>query len=253
MSQLYFAIIVHLTDYLRTKDCMHYHVCKFSTDVEHSYRVPVPREDAPGFIQGVKHAISDAHIDLVIPMHEEIFYLAQAAQSDTELKDKLLAPPFKTLIRLHNKWEFSKLLDSVGLDHPQAELCKSPLDVENLDKGREWALKPVFGRAATNVFHLKPGEPMPKLGEGALDVGEDDHYIAQEWLYGQRYCSYAVVKDGTMTAFAIYPVEDTIDGEFLPAHTLKCISDRLHHCQARLVCTSDHANTRKYAHTSSAL
>lgn len=193
---------------------MHYHVCKFSIDVKHSYRVPVPREDSAGFVSGVKHAIVSARIDLVIPIHEEIFYLAWAAESDHELRSKLFAPSFKTLIRMHNKWEFARFLTSIGLDAPESRLCKSYEDVQDLDNGKEWALKPVFGRASLNVFHLCPGKPLPVPKDGGLDVGDEMHYVAQEWLNGQRYCSYAVLHHGRVAAFALYPVKDTIDGTY---------------------------------------
>jgi len=193
-------------------DSMHYHICKFSVDVKHSYRVPVPREDGPGFIGAVKRAILTANIDLVIPIHEEIFYLARAAESDHDLRSKLFAPPFKTLIRMHSKWHFAQFLTSIGLDAPKSRLCRCYKDVQNLDPSKEWALKPEFGRASLNVFHLCPGKPLPELEHNGLNVGYEDHYVAQEWLHGQRYCSYAVLQNGCVAAFALYPVKDTIDG-----------------------------------------
>jgi hypothetical protein len=191
---------------------MHYHVCKFSIDVKHSYRVPVPREDGDGFISAVKQVIHSAKIDFVIPIHEEIFYLARAAESDHNLRSKLFAPPFKTLIQMHSKWQFSRFLESIGMDAPDSRLCKRYKDVQDLDPRKEWALKPVFGRASLNVFHLRPGKPLPQLKDDGLNVGDDNHYVAQEWLYGQRYCSYAVLQNGCVAAFALYPVKDTIDG-----------------------------------------
>ena len=86
---------------------MHYHVCKFSIDVKRSYCVPSPHEDAAGFVAGVNHAILSANIDLVTPIHEEMFYLAHAAESDQDLRSKLFAPTFKTFIQMHSKWEFA--------------------------------------------------------------------------------------------------------------------------------------------------
>lgn len=193
-------------------DSMHYHVCKFSIDVKHSYRVPVPREDGAGFVSGVKHAILSANIDIVIPIHEEIFYLARAAEADLELRSKLFAPPFKTLIRMHSKWQFAQFLRSIGLDAPESRLCECYKDVQDLDTGREWALKPEFGRASLNVYHLRPGKPLPELKDDGLNVGYENYYVAQEWLPGQRYCSYAILHNGNVAAFALYPVKDTIDG-----------------------------------------
>ncbi|KAF9446356.1 hypothetical protein P691DRAFT_827658 [Macrolepiota fuliginosa MF-IS2] len=193
-------------------DPMHYHVCKFSRDVKKSYKVPAPHYDPSGYIQGLKHAIKEATIDLIIPMHEEILFCADAARTDVEIFNRLLAPPFETLVRLHSKWEFSKFLVTHGLDCPQSVLCRNYEDVERLNRNREWALKPVFGRASLNVFHLKPSEPLPHVGINGVEVNDDNNYVAQEWLKGERYCSYSVLQDGEIVAHSVYPVEDTIDG-----------------------------------------
>lgn len=72
----------------------------------------------------------------------------------------------------------------------------------------ELALKPVYGRAAKNVYHLKPNAPLPDK----VDVGPENEYVAQEWITGNRYCSYSVLRDGRIFAFSVYPVLDTIDG-----------------------------------------
>ncbi|EAU81578.2 carbamoylphosphate synthase large subunit [Coprinopsis cinerea okayama7 len=190
---------------------MYYHVCKFSKVVSASYQVPAPREDPEGFITEIMNAIHASDIDLVIPMHEEIFFLAEAAQTNEELRRKLLAPDFRTLVTLHNKWQFSRFLSKLGLRVPTSRLCRTYECIQDLDQDKEWALKPVYGRAASNVFHLKPGKPLP--GREEIDVSEETHYIAQEWTKGQRYCTYSVLQDGRVAALAAYPVKDTIDGK----------------------------------------
>ncbi|KAI5843320.1 Alpha/Beta hydrolase protein [Morchella snyderi] len=187
-------------------DPMHYHVCRFSRSVRKSIHVPAPHVDPAGYIAAVAAAVASEHIDLIIPMHEETFHLA--ACRDPAILQRLFAPPFETLIALHSKWEFTRLLARAALPAPDTWLCRSRADVEALDRTRELALKPVFGRACAGVHRLQPGEPLPAL----LDVREDSHCVAQEWLAGRRYCSYAVVRGGRLRAFAVYPVEDTIDG-----------------------------------------
>jgi hypothetical protein len=157
------------------------------------------------------HAICKWHIDLVIPLHEEIFFLAESGER--EILDRLFAPPFELLIRLHNKWEFTKMMRRLRMDVPEAQLCRNYADVERLpvDKYKNgMALKPCFGRANTVVYHLKPGEPLPKAEE--LQIGGDNQYIAQEWIKGNRYCSYSIVRDGRVEATGVYPVIETIDG-----------------------------------------
>jgi len=186
---------------------MHYHVCRFSRAVKRSHWVPTPHIDAHGFIAAVKKVVHHASIDLIIPMHEEIFYLAES--KDPEIVNRMFAPPWEVLVRLHNKWSFSKFLGDIGLQAPRAHLCRSRADVERVLQGPgEWAVKPVFGRAARNVFHLKQGDRVPN----DCDVCEDTNYIAQEWIAGQRYCTYMVIRGGRVQAFSMYPVWETIDG-----------------------------------------
>jgi hypothetical protein len=93
-------------------DPMHYHGCKFSTAVKKSFRVPAPHDDAAGYIAGVKTAIAARQIDLIIPIHEEIFYLAECG--DSEILERLLAPPFGALVRLHDKWQFNRFVNQCG-------------------------------------------------------------------------------------------------------------------------------------------
>ncbi|KAG8918808.1 hypothetical protein FRC01_001643 [Tulasnella sp. 417] len=187
-------------------DPMEYHICKFSNSVKKSYYIDAPHVKPQGYIDGVKKAIREQNIDMIIPLHEEIFYLAKSGEP--EIIDRLFAPDFKVLLRLHNKWEFSKWLGRIGLDRPATWLCKSREDLLALDLSKELALKPVFGRAKSGVFHHKPNEPIPE----DIPVSDEIHYIAQEWVTGSAFCSYMVVRRGGIQAFAVYPVTETLDG-----------------------------------------
>jgi hypothetical protein len=189
-------------------DPMEYHICKFSSAVKHSYYSPAPSIDSQGYINTVKEAVQRSNIDLIIPLHEEIFYLA--ACGDKEILERLFAPKFNILYRLHNKWTFSELMRGLGLDVPESYLCKSLDDVRALDKNKEWAVKPVLGRACTGMHHLQINRKDEALL--TIDVSNEKPYIAQEWIHGKNYCTYGVFRQGKMQAFAIYPVLETIDG-----------------------------------------
>lgn len=114
-------------------------------------------------------------------MHEEIIHLASS--DSPEILKRLLAPPRHILLRLHNKWEFSQWAQTVGLGVPRHYLCETLDDVRglpDLDK-KEYALKPIFGRASQSVFRLKPGQELPL---DQLDVKKK--WVAQEWISGER-------------------------------------------------------------------
>lgn len=190
-------------------DPMGTHICTFSKAVKQSAQVPAPHKNATGYIQAVKLLVARWHIDIIIPIHEEIFCLADS--KEPEVLDRLFAPSFDLLVRLHNKHEFTNYMEQLGLAVPRAWLCKSLHDVmqfpvEEFPDGI--ALKPCFGRACSGLYYLKPGAPIPT----DLQIDEDNWYVAQEWLEGKRYCSYSIVREGRIEATSCYPVLDTLDG-----------------------------------------
>ncbi|KAK5202857.1 hypothetical protein LTR96_011485 [Exophiala xenobiotica] len=156
-----------------TVDPMYFHVCKFSRTVQYSWQSPAPSLDPKGYIATVKLAVCKAQIDFIIPVHEEIIYLTEC------------------------------------LDRPEAHFCCGIEDVKKLDMTREWALKPTLGRSSTGVHHLKPGD---EPAWSAIDITPKIPHVAQEWLKGNRYCTYGIWRRGEVQAFATYPVMETIDG-----------------------------------------
>lgn len=185
-------------------DPMRFHISKFSRVVKKCFMVPPPHTNGAGYVESVLKIVSKRNIQLIIPLHEEIFFLAQV----DALRPILFAPPFHTLIAMHNKWDFYELVTAIGCDAPPSVLCRSLDDVRKLELDtKEYALKPCFGRAMSGIFHLKPGMPLPDVV-----INEDQLYIAQEWINGKQLCSYSVARNGDLKVAAVYPVIDTIDG-----------------------------------------
>jgi hypothetical protein len=122
----------------------------------------------------VKEAVQRSNINLITPIHEEIFYLA--ACGDKEILERFFAPKFNILYCLHNKWTFRELMRGLGLDVPEAYLCKSLDDIRALDKNKEWAVKPVLGCACTCVHHLQVNRKDETLL--TIDVSNEKPYIA---------------------------------------------------------------------------
>ncbi|EME49769.1 hypothetical protein DOTSEDRAFT_58952 [Dothistroma septosporum NZE10] len=190
-------------------DPTRYHICKFSFAASQSKQVPAPRDTPLDYIEAVKYYAVKWDIDMILPVHQEIFFLA--GSGEPEILSRLFAPSFELLIRLYHKFEFSKLMGIAGLRVPETYLCKSMNDVTNLPVHKYphgMVLKPCFGRAATRLHHLKPGQPL----SDDLVIDEHHHYIAQEWLVGNQYCSYSVVQEGRLEATGLYPVLGTTYG-----------------------------------------
>lgn len=117
---------------------------------------------------------------------------------------------FRTLVKLHSKWQFNQILAQAGLDRPSTTLCQSEADFKTVDLSEELAIKPEFGRATAGVHHHKPGEALPRNVLASASPGT--RYVAQEWVRGRAFCSYAVARAGHLAAFVVYPVEETLDG-----------------------------------------
>ncbi|KAJ3045770.1 hypothetical protein HDV00_007896 [Rhizophlyctis rosea] len=191
-------------------DPMKSHVCRFSNAVQQSGHVPAPHFDPPGFLAMLQKEVTSHNIDLIIPLHEEVFHIALQSKQYPEIINKLFAPPVEMLMSLHNKWSFSRLQKAFGLDCPETWLVATPSDIDNLDLSQELAFKPCFGRAKSNLHHHKPGQPIPEsLTNG---IAPATKYVAQLWHTGKQYCTYAVAWKGTLLCFGVYPVIHTMDG-----------------------------------------
>ncbi|KAM3415254.1 hypothetical protein BST61_g8784 [Cercospora zeina] len=190
-------------------DPMSTHVCTFTRAVKQSAQVPAPHQNPQGYVRAVKELVLRWRIDMIIPIHEEVFCLA--ASDEFEILGRLFAPSFDMLVRLHDQYEFAEYAKQLGLLVPQSFLCAGPDDLTALplDQCQSGiALRPCLGHEYSGLHHLKPGGPIPT----ELDFSEDSRYVAQEWLEGDEYCSYSVVRDGHVEATGCYPVTERHDG-----------------------------------------
>lgn len=190
-----------------TVDSLHLPVCRFSYAVQKNFVVPSPRSMPTQFIDKLVTIAKNEQIDLIIPMYEEIFYLAKEKDRFPK-KTKIFAETFKLLNQLHNKWMFPRLTHSLGIEIPKTFLVRTPSDLENLDRSLTYAFKACYSRAGIGFKMIKPGEELPKI-----TIEPNNPWIAQEWLLGQEYCSYSVCQKGKVLAHAFYPVDYTACGK----------------------------------------
>lgn len=187
-------------------ESINWHPCSFSSAVIKNYHVVSPREKPDEFIQSIKKIIIDEKIDLLIPLWEETFYIAKQ-------KDKLpsscnvFCMPFENLHSLHEKWLFHSKIQSYGLLSPKTYLINNQADLEKLNLPRPFALKACYSRASQRIYKIERDDPLPDL-----NITPDDLWIAQEWLEGDRYCTYSICHEGEVVANSIYPVEYAIEG-----------------------------------------
>lgn len=143
---------------------------------------------------------------MVIPIHEETDILAMALDQFPP-ECRLLLSDFETEFRLHNKFEYQVLLDALGVPTLKYAQVRSVEEFEALDFDKPFALKQVYSRGSQQVYKVTPGQ-MPE----GIQFDPANPWLAQEWLKGNKYCTYSVCHEGRIHAHAIYPVRYAIDG-----------------------------------------
>ena len=187
-------------------DSMRYHLSQASNAVAKSYSVPSPRFQPSDFVDALCEIVRHEGVDLLIPVGEEIFAIAERLERFPS-RCQVFASPMEKLLPLHNKWLFNQKLKDYGLTVPRTVLLRNAKDLEALDFGATYALKPSYSRGSMDLYRLRPGDPLP-----AIVIRSRNPWIAQEWVDGKQYCSYSVCREGKVCAHVVYPVEVAIDG-----------------------------------------
>ncbi|GAC67523.1 hypothetical protein [Gordonia soli] len=170
------------------------------------YKVPPPKFQPRAYARELARIVREQNIDLVIPIHEETDILAMMVD---EFPDscKLFLSDFETENRLHNKFEFSELLTERGIPSLKYSRVAGPADLAKLDFSAPFAMKEVYSRGSQKVHKVTPGDDL-----GWLTFDEGNPWLAQEWVGGDKYCSYSVCHEGRIYAHATYPVRYAIGG-----------------------------------------
>lgn len=183
-----------------------HHPSAYSNAITKNFVVTKPRVDVDQYIEDLVTIIRRHHIDLFIPLFEEILFIS-------EYKDRfpkhctLFFPSFDVLDSLNNKWLFNQKMSSYGILSPRSYLLNMQEDLNRLEFDVPFILKPCYSRAAQHIYRIKPGtKNLP-----TLDISSDHPWIAQEMIIGEKYCSYSICHSGKVHAHATYPVTHALD------------------------------------------
>ncbi len=182
------------------------HVCRFSNAICKSFIVPSPRFNPQQYINKLVEITRNNHIDFLIPTCEEIIYISKNLEHFPD-SCTVFCAPFETLNQLHNKWLFNQKLISFQFSAPYTKLITSYNDLHLLDRSKTYALKASYSRASQNIYKITPDTQLPK----GLVIEKNNPWIAQEWIEGEKYCTYSICIDGQIFAHSIYPVRFAID------------------------------------------
>jgi ATP-grasp domain/Acetyltransferase (GNAT) domain len=179
-------------------DSTRVHLGQASRFVTKSYALPKPRLEPQAFIEELERIAKLEQIDLVIPTCEEVFWIAGMIESSS-FRDRFFVTDSNILLELHDKSRFADLARKLNLRFPETRILKSRSDLEQLPRHQKWILKPAFSRFAAKTRVLEVGAKIPKL-----EPSNDQVWLAQAFLEGQEFCSFAVARDGKIQAFVLY-------------------------------------------------
>ncbi|WP_244884068.1 ATP-grasp domain-containing protein [Paenibacillus graminis] len=190
-----------------------YHLCRVSSAVERSFRTPPPRHNPEAYIDLLAKLVEELHIDVLIPLCEEIFYIS--AGLDRIRGCRVLSAERETLARLHHKGEFIVWARELGFPVPRTRLLSSPEEWriqtdEAAHKGEAWVYKPVYSRFASKVILPRTitGGQEGLTGSRSLaaprGISSAAPWVAQEYIRGEAVCTYSVVHQGEVIAHAAY-------------------------------------------------
>ncbi|HEX2358740.1 MAG TPA: hypothetical protein VHH72_02875 [Solirubrobacterales bacterium] len=159
--------------------------------------------DPDGFVSDIERYAADNEIELIIPMFEEVFYLAAQGERLSEVT-KLYAPPFRTLARVHDKGTFQELCDKLGIRTPHTVLAHSPNQLEEAcEHFPRYFARAAFSRGGVGLCtntgplagHLKPEDAKPT---------EQNPWLVQEFVDGPMHCTYSCVHGGEVATHMSY-------------------------------------------------
>ncbi|OJU80322.1 MAG: hypothetical protein BGO10_00230 [Chlamydia sp. 32-24] len=180
------------------------HICRFSNAVNKTYTIPGPKENYQAFISSLKKIVIEEKVDLFIPVFEDVLYLSELKN---EFPCEIFCDDFEKIHELHHKWLFYLLQKKLGIKTPKTFLIEKNEDLKKIDRDCTYALKACYSRASLSIQKLEAHSPI-----STIEVTPNFPWITQEWIDGERFCSYSICKNGNVLAHSVYPVGYTIDG-----------------------------------------
>ena len=160
-------------------------------------------DDPEQFVTDVERFAADNEVELILPMFEEVFYLAAQHQRLSKAT-RLFAPPFRTLAQVHDKGTFQELCDRLGLRTPQTVLAHTQDELKAaIERFPRYFARAAFSRGGVGLLtntgplagHLKPEEVEPT---------EANPWLVQEFVDGPMHCTYSCIHGGKVASHMSY-------------------------------------------------
>ncbi len=160
-------------------------------------------DDPEGFAADVERIAAENEIELVLPMFEEVFYLA-AQHERISRTTRLYAPPFQTLARVHDKGTFQALCEKLEIATPQTRLAHDEAELRDaIASFPRYFARAAFSRGGVGLLtntgplagHLAPKDCLPT---------EANPWLVQEFVDGPMHCTYSALHQGEVASQMSY-------------------------------------------------
>ncbi len=163
------------------------------------HKLAPPRFAFPQFAEDLARLVDQLKPRWIVPICEEVFYVAQAGALHG-FADRVLAPPPSILRTLHSKVDFADFARTNGIAAPETTRVASPAELAAWrGRSRTIVLKPEFSRFAS---HAKI-RPTPEELD-AVKPTPTEPWAVQAFAEGEEICVWSASMSGEVTAFAAY-------------------------------------------------
>lgn len=173
------------------------HICKATNAVKKCHEVTSPHQSKTAYKKEILDIISTYNIDVVIPIFEEGYFLAEF-YDEISSKSNIIVSDINLILQLHNKFEFIMLANKLGLPTPTTYKYDFIADNFEYIKKNKYIVKKIFSRSGLEFEIFEAGA---KINPALKPNGE---HIIQEFIQGQMICTCSYVYNGKLLLHSAY-------------------------------------------------
>lgn len=171
-----------------------WHVSRLSRDVDQSFRVRAPRDDAEGFLTDLIEICQRERVDVVVPVSEEAMHVVGLADR-LPVHTRLFAASATVVRALHDKWAFNQHAARLGLSVPRTAMLGTDA-AQALVHDTDVVLKPQWSCGGMGIVFVDRGHTLPVAG--------DEPTLVQQRIHGLHRSSFTVAVRGVPIATSVY-------------------------------------------------
>ncbi len=174
---------------------------RFSRFVRRRFRCPTYSQDPVGYLRFLVERLRAEQYDVLFPTHEQVYLLSRAKRHLLNLTATTV-PDFDALLRVYDKGSFTRLMQELGLPHPQTACAHSAADIEKLAELPVY-VKLAHGTAGQTVWLVKTKEELAAVIEKLDRSGvfeQEQEILLQQPVIGEDEGMGGVFQNGRVVA-----------------------------------------------------